>query len=89
MKSGTSSAEVLTALKEASDTFPYLHFLDKHISPRATKSNLVERREESNDEDNGDGDDENDDSLMDTSSTASYSTVEDTEGESTSPIAGS
>ena len=86
-KSGTSSDEVLSAQKEASDTFPYLHFLDQHISPRATKSNLVERREESDHEDNGDGDDENDDSYMETSSTASA--VEDTESESTSPKAGS
>ena len=86
-KSGTSSDEVLSAQKEASDTFPYLHFLDQHISPRATKSNLVERREESDHEDNGDGDDENDDSYMETSSTASA--VEVTESESTSPKAGS
>ncbi|XP_068757439.1 uncharacterized protein [Montipora capricornis] len=41
-KFGTSSDKVLGALSEASDTFPYLHFLDKYISPRATKSNLVE-----------------------------------------------
>ena len=76
-----SSATVFSPLIEASDTFPYLHFLDKLISPQATKSNLVERHEES--------DDENDDSLMDTSSTSSYSTVKDTEGKSTSPKAGS
>lgn len=80
---------MLGAVKEASDTFPYLHFLDKHISPRATKSNLVERCEESDHENDGDGDDENDDSNMDTSSNASYSTVEETESESTSPKAGS
>ena len=78
---------MLSAQKEASDTFPYLHFLDQHISPRATKSNLVERREESDHEDNDDGDDENDDSYMETSSTASA--VEDTESESTKPKAGS
>ena len=82
-KSGTSSAEVLGAVKEASDTFPYLHFLDNHISPRATKSNLVEKCEESDHKNDGDGDDENDDSNMDTSSSASYSTVEETESEST------
>ncbi|XP_068745255.1 tropomyosin Lep s 1.0101-like [Montipora capricornis] len=40
-KSGTSSDEVLGALIEASDTFPFVRFLDKYISPRATKSNLV------------------------------------------------
>ena len=75
-------------MKETSDTFPYLHFLDKHISPRATESNLVERREESDHEDDGDGDDENDDtSYMETSSAASA--VEDTDSESTSPKAGS
>ena len=75
-------------VKETSDTFPYLHFLDKHISPRATKNNLVERREESDHEDDGDGDNENDDmSYMETSSAASA--VEDTESESTSPKAGS
>ena len=80
---------MLGAVKEASDTFPYLHFLDKHISTRATKCNLVERYEESDQENDGDGDDENDDSNMDTSSNASYSTVEETESESTSPKAGS
>ena len=80
---------MLGSVKEASDTFPYLHFLDKHISPRATKSNLVERCEESDHENDGDGDDENDDSNMHTSSNASYSTVEETETESTSPKEGS
>lgn len=80
---------MLGAVKEASDTFPYLHFLDKHISTRATKCNLVERCKESDQENDGDGDDENDDSNMDTSSNASYSTVEETESESTSPKAGS
>ena len=75
-KSGTSSAEVLDAVKEASDMFPYLHFLDKH-------SNLVERCEESDHENDGDGDNEN------VSSNASYSTFEETESESTSPKAGS
>ena len=64
------------------------HSLDKHIFPRATKSNLVERREESDHEDDGDGDNETDDtSYMETSSAASA--VEDTETESTSPKAGS
>ena len=78
---------MLGALSEASDTFLYLHFSDKHISPRATNSNLVERREESDHEDDGDGGNENDDSYMETSSAAS--TVEDTESESTSSKAGS
>ena len=78
---------MLSAQKEASDTFPYLHLLDQHISPRATKSNLVESREGSDNEDNGDGDDENDDSYVENSSTASA--VEDTESESTLPKAGS
>jgi len=50
---------------------------------------LVERCEESDLENDGDGDDENDDSNMDTSSNASYSIVEETENESTSPKAGS
>lgn len=87
-KSGTSSDEVLSTVKETSDTFPYLHSLDKHIFARATKSNLVERREESDHEDDGDGDNETDDtSYMETSSAASA--VEDTESESTSPKAGS
>ena len=78
---------MLGGLSEASDTFPYLRFLDKYISPRATKSNLVERRKESEHEDDGDGEDENDDSYMETSSAAGI--VQDTESENTSSKAGS
>ena len=86
-ESRTSSDKVLGGLSEASHTFPYLRFLDNYISPRATKSNLVERREESEHEDNGNGEDENDDSYMETSSAAGI--VEETESESTSSKAGS
>jgi hypothetical protein len=66
-RSGTSSKEVLNAVRETSDTFPYFYFLDNYISPRAIKSNLIALDHTSSRE--YDSDDET--SFMDTSNASS------------------
>ena len=76
---------MLDALRETSDTFPYLHFLDKYISPRATKSNLMPADDSSAQE--GTDEDNEEDAVSDDRATAmdisAISQSEDTESEST------
>ena len=59
---------MLDALSETSDTFPYLQFLDKYISPRATKSNLMPADDSSAQE--GTDEDNEEDAVSDDRATA-------------------
>ena len=81
-----SSAEVFDALRETSDTFPYLHFLDKYISPRATKTNLMpvegSSAQEGSEEDVNENDAISDDTVADMD-LSSVIPREDEESEST------
>lgn len=74
------------ALRETSDTFPYFHFLDKYISPRATKSNLTpvegSSAQEGSEEDVNENDAISDDTVADMD-LSSVIPREDEESEST------
>ena len=77
---------MLDALRETSDSFPYLHFLDKYISPRATKSNLMpvegSSAQEGSEEDVNENDAISDDTVADMD-LSSVIPREDEESEST------
>ena len=77
---------MLDALRETSDSFPYLHFLDKYISPSATKSNLMPVEGSSTQEGSEEDVNENDAISDDTVADMDLSSViprEDEESEST------